>query len=153
MALTFGFDSIRDVMAKLEWDAAVLQNEEVSGDGFFNFVVTGYSMIDWVQNDPALPASARQSAAVQGLHSNQWLKVCGDLATACKHFELTKRNPIADSAQTARDWGVGRFGMGGFGIGEESIEIKLNDGTVFNALELVQGVLQTWKSFFSDHGI
>ena len=153
MALTFGFDSIRDVMAKLERDAAVLQNEEVSGDGFFNFVVTGYSMIDWVKKDPTLPASAKHSAAVDGLYSDQWLKVCGDLATACKHFQLTSRKPIADSAQSARGWSVGRFGMGGFGVGEESIEIQLNDGTVFNGLQLVQGVLQTWKSFFAAHKI
>jgi hypothetical protein len=153
MALTFGFDSIRDVMAKLERDAAVLQNEEVSGDGFFNFVVTGYSMIDWVKNDPTVPASAKRSAAVQGLYSDQWLKVCGDVATACKHFQLAKRQPIADSTQSTRGWGVGRFGMGGFGVGEESIEIKLNDGTVFDGMQLVHGVVQTWRSFFAAHGI
>jgi hypothetical protein len=150
MALTFGFSSIRDVLAKLERDAAAL-DEEVSGDRFFNFVVTGYSMIDWVKNDPTVPASAKLE--VQYLHSDRYLRVCGDLATAVKHFRLTRRAPKVVSADSERGFGVGRFGRGGFGVGEESIEINLNDGTYINGLDLVQSVVAKWKSFFSAHGI
>jgi hypothetical protein len=46
MALTFALSSIRDLFAKLERDAALL-DEEVTADRAFNFVVTGYSMIDY----------------------------------------------------------------------------------------------------------
>jgi hypothetical protein len=48
---------------------------------------------------------------------------------------------------------VGRFGKGGFGIGEESINVALNDGTNISALDLVEGVLGTWQSFFARHGL
>ncbi len=153
MALTFGFNSIRDLLAKLERDAKILEEKEVTGDAFFNFVITGYSMIDWVKKDPSVPASAKAASVVQGLYADQWLKVCGDLATAAKHFTLTQRVPITDSAKTESGFGVGRYGMGGYGVGEESIEIELNDGNKFDGLDLVRGVLATWNDFFQTHRI
>lgn len=151
MSLTFGFKSVRDLMAKLERDAGVLEGQAVSGDAFFNFVITGYSMIDWVKNDTSLPASAQ--VAVQALYAGQWLKICGDLATASKHFTLTSRKPVAGAATSDRGFGVGRYGMGGYGVGEKTIEIHLNDGTTVDALLLVRGVLATWRTFFQTHQI
>jgi hypothetical protein len=150
MALTFGLISIRDLFAKLKRDASLL-DEEVTSDRFFNFVVTGYSMIDWVKNDPSVPSSAK--AACVALYGDSSLKVCGDLATGCKHFTLTQRTPITSSAPSTRGFGLGRFGKGAYGVGEESIEIRLNDGTTLGCLGLVHGVLSTWNSFFSTHGI
>jgi hypothetical protein len=90
---------------------------------------------------------------VQGLYNDHWLKVCGDLATASQHFTLTQRMPITASASSARGFGIGRFGRGGYGVGEESIEVQLNDGTSFHCLDLVQGALSSWQTFFSAHGI
>lgn len=69
-------------------------DDEVTSDRLFNFVVTGYSMIDWIKNDPSVPASAKARALAQGLYDDQWLKICGDLATAVKHFKLTVRKPV-----------------------------------------------------------
>lgn len=57
MSLTYGLKTARDLLAKLERDADLLQSE-VSSDRFFNFVVTAYSLADWVQADP----SVRQAA-------------------------------------------------------------------------------------------
>ena len=88
MTLTFGLSSTRDLFAKLQRDAAALESE-VTSDRLFNFVVTGYSMIDWVKHDPSIPATAKAPAAVQTLYDDKWLKVCGDLATAVKHFALS----------------------------------------------------------------
>jgi len=93
MSLTFDLLSVQDLFAKLQRDADAL-DQEVTSDRIFNFVVTGYSMIDWVNNDPSVPATAKTAAAVQSLYSKKWLKVCGDLATASKHFTLTSREPI-----------------------------------------------------------
>lgn len=152
MALTFGLASIRDLQAKLQRDAAAL-NEEVTSDSFFNFVVTGYSMIDWIKNDPSVPSTAKVQAIVQSLYNDRWLKVCGDLATASKHFTLSKRTPITSSASSFCGFGVGRHGKGGYGVGEESIEVCLNDGTSFHCLDMVEGVLSSWQNFFSVHGI
>jgi hypothetical protein len=126
---TGDLSSIRDLFAKLQRNAAALE-QEVTSDGVFNFVVTGY-----------------------GLYDDQWLKVCGDLANACKHFILDRRKPVTKSANSARGWGAVRYGKGGYGVGEESIEVQLNDGTSFQCLDLVKNVLATWQSFFKSHGM
>jgi len=152
MPLTFDLLSVQDLFAKLQRDADAL-DQEVTSDCMFNFVVTGYSMIDWVKNDPSVPSTAKTEAAVQSLYSNKWLKVCGDLATASKHFTIKIRVPITSTTTTAQGFGIGRFGKGGAGIGEKSIDIQLNDGTNFNCLDLVKGVICTWQRFFSEHGI
>jgi hypothetical protein len=70
-----------------------------------------------------------------------------------KHFTLTTRVPISKDAATESGFGVGRFGVGGFGEGEQEITITLNDGTVMNALDFVQDVLGVWKRFFATHAI
>ena len=153
MALTFGFNKIGDMLAKLERDAELLENEAVTGDRFLNFVLTGYAIIDWVKNDPTVPASAKQQAVVQSLYQDRSLKICGDLANSGKHFTLTTRSPITKDATTESGYGVGRYGMGGYGVGEEEITIELNDGTTMNALDLVRDVVSTWKRFFVTHGM
>jgi hypothetical protein len=152
MTLTFDLKSTRDLFAKLRRDAEALE-EEVTSDRLFNFCVTGYSMIDWVKNDPNIPDAARTAAVVKGLRNDQWLKVCGDLANACKHFKLEKRIPVTDAAISTRGWGIGRYGTGGYGISEESIDIQLNDSRSFQCLDLVKKVLATWQDFFNAHGI
>jgi hypothetical protein len=151
MALTFGLTSLSDLFAKLKRDAEAL-DEKVTSDRLFNFVLTGYSMIDWVKNDPSVPASAKSPAVVSALYQDKWLKVCGDLATAVKHFSLTTRKPITASATAESGFGVGRFGKGGWDVGEESIEVKLNDGTSFSCLELTRGVISFWETFLNTHG-
>jgi hypothetical protein len=50
--------------------------------------------------------------------------------------------------QSTSGYGMGRYGKGAYGVGEESIEIQLNDGTKLSCLDLVQGVLSTGKNFF-----
>jgi hypothetical protein len=152
MSLTYGLSTVSDLLAKLERDAKSL-DDEVTSDLMFNFVVTGYSMIDWIKNDPNVPQTAKASNEIEALYSDQWLKVCGDLATASKHFTLTRRQPITTSATSSQGFGVGRFGKGGFGVGEEAIEIELSDGTKYDALALKNGVLNKWRSFFLTHGI
>lgn len=152
MSLTFGLSSTRDLFAKLQRDAAAL-DEEVTSDRLFNFVVTGYAIVDWIKNDPSVPASAKAAAVVQGLYTDRWLKVCGDLATASKHFALTKRVPVTSFTTSASGFGMGRYGKGGYGVGEKSIEVQLNDGATFHCLDLVNGVLKTWQDFFVAHGI
>jgi hypothetical protein len=150
MSLTFGLRSARDLFDKLGRDAALL-DAQVTGDRFFNFVVTGYSLIDWVKKDNSIPTVAR--SAVQSLYTDPSIQICGDLATACKHFELTKRRPITQDATLQQGFGAGRFGAGAFGVGEDSIEVRLNDGTTFSALELTGNVLGVWRAFFASHGI
>jgi hypothetical protein len=149
MTLTYGLRTPRDLFEKLKRDALLL-DEEVTSDRFFNFVVTGYSLIDWLKHEPSvLPADT------EAMYKDQWIKICGDLATASKHFALDpkKRTPITSKAESERGYGLGRYGKGGFGIGEEDIQIELNNGTSFYCLELVQSVIDTWETFFRVHGL
>lgn len=152
MKLIPGLATARELFVKLRRDAAIL-NKMVSSDAFFNFVVTGYSLIDWIKEDPSVPIVAKTKSAIDVLYADKWLIICGDLATAAKHFVLKQRKPITSSATSHRGYGVGGYGKGGYGIGEESIRVLLNDGTHFSTLELVEGVLDTWQSFFTKHGI
>jgi hypothetical protein len=149
MALTYGLSSARSLYEKLKRDAKALK-EEVNSDRFFNFVVTGYSLIEWVEKDPSVPQTAQ--TAVKDIRRDQWIKRCRDLANASKHFTLNYP-PITSSATSEQGLGVGRYGQGGFGLGEESIEVKLTDGSSFDCLELVEGVMKTWNDFFSRPGI
>jgi len=152
MSLTCGLSTVKELFEKLERDSELLY-EEVTSDRMFNFVVTGYSIIDWIKNDPSVPQSAKDQNQIQRLYNKQWLKICGDLATASKHFKLTRRQGITSSSTSSQGYGVGRFGKGGFGIGEESIEILLNDGTNYDGLDLVNGVLNEWHQYFKLHGV
>jgi len=142
--------SAADLLQKLRRDAALLE-QEVTSDRLFNFVVTGYSLIDWVRHDPNVPATAK--AERNTLYQHQWLILCGDLATAAKHFELTTRSPTASKVTAVQGYGLGGFGKGPYGVGEEQIEIHLPNGTVHSLSELTNGVLNTWTDFFKRHKI
>jgi hypothetical protein len=150
MALTFGLTSARDLLGKLRRDASLL-DKEVTTDRFFNFVITGYSMVDWIKNDPSVPQAAKAQYA--NLHTDYWLSICGDIANACKHFILTSTKSNAQSATSTQGYGQGRYGKGNYSEGEESILVRLDDGTTYICLELVQNVLSTWERFFSTYGI
>ncbi len=121
MALTFGLNSVRDLFAKLQRDAYLLE-EEVTTDRFFNFVVTGYSMVHWIRNDPSVPQAAKTQYG--NLHKDYWLSICGDIANACKHFTLTSIKSDAKSATSTQGYGLGRYSKGNYNEGEESIGIN-----------------------------
>jgi hypothetical protein len=156
MALTYGLLSARSLYEKLQRDAEALE-KEVNSDRFFNFVVTGYSLIDWVKEDPSVPQTVQ--TAVNDIHNDIhhdqwiWIKRCGDIAIASKHFTVKYRELITSSVTSEQGLGVGRYGRGGFGLGEERIEVTLTDGSSFDCFELVNGVMNTWNNFFSSHGI
>jgi len=152
MSLTPGLGSAVDLFHKLQRDVGRLGNE-VTNDQFFNLVITGYSLIDWVKNDPSMPAAARTADAIAGLHNEPWLKVCGDLANASKHFVLSKRRPVTKEVTSRGGWGVGRYGKGAFGEGERDIEVHINGAPTWSALEFSVGVLQAWLQFFERHGV
>lgn len=156
MTLVPGLTTAVDLFHKLQRDARRL-NAEVTSDAFFNFVVTGYSLIDWIKNDPAIPATAKTTAEVDSLYAAPWLKVCGDLANASKHFTLIRRTPVTVEATSKSGFGLGRYDTGSFGRGEESIEIKVRDTrgneSEWTALELATGVIQAWLVFFARHGV
>lgn len=144
--------SAGDLLQKARRDAALL-DDEITSDRFFNFVVTAYSLIDWIEHDPAVPAAAKATTEIAALRADPWLLLCGDAATGAKHFKLTRRTPTASKVSVTQGCGVGRLGKGKWGVGEENITMHMPDGSVYGALELVAGVLGVWATFFSRHGI
>ena len=144
--------SAADLLGKMRRDAALL-DEEVTSDRLFDFAVTAYSLIDWIKKDPAVPAPAKQKSEIDSLYADRWLKLCGDLATAAKHFELTTRPPTASQVTAQQGFGLGRFGKGGYGDGEEQITVPLPHGSAHDVLELVESAQRTWEAFFARHGI
>jgi hypothetical protein len=145
--LTYGLKTARDLLEKLKRDGSLL-DDEVTSDRFFNFVTTGYSLIDWLKHEPTVAQSD-----VDAMYHDQWIKICGDIANASKHFSLNTRKSITSKVESQQGFGVGRFGKGGFGVGEEGIVIELNDGSSFSCLELVINVIETWEKFFRLRGL
>lgn len=153
MSRTYGLRTAQDLLSKLDRDAMLLR-EQVSSDHFFNFFVTAYSLADWVQNDPSVPASAKN--ALKQFRGKPEIQICKDLANASKHFELDpKKNPtpMVDSADSAQGYGVGRYGIGDYGVGEESIVVRLSAGSPVDGMDVMEEALREWKAFFHTHGI
>ena len=74
----------RDLFNKLKRDAVAI-DKEVTSDNLFNFVITGYFLIDWIKSDANVP-----ELAVKGLYEDKWLQICRDLAISAKHFIIKK---------------------------------------------------------------
>lgn len=147
-----GLLTAADLFEKLKRDANLL-DEEVTSDRLFNFVITGYSLIDWIKNDPSVPSTAKETLEIERLYTDPFLKICGDLATGSKHFTLTRRDPIVQRAPSVQGYGLGRYGKGSYGKGEESICIQLKDGTQYHCPEFVQGVVSAWQEFLYLHSM
>jgi len=82
------------------------------------------------------------------------IRLCGEIANGSKHFVLDKpRNPKTRTITSSQGWGMGRYGKGAYGIGEESIIIEMADGTKRDCLEFVDDVVAFWESFLTQHQI
>lgn len=150
MSLTYSFKTARDVLEKLRRDVQAL-DEQVTGDRFFNFVITAYHIMDWVKQEPSVPSNDAQS-----MYQNKYFALCHDLANASKHCVLRENygNQEANSAESKQGtFGCGRFGKGIFGVGEEWIVVSCRDGVKISSLELAHGMLGVWDSFFTKHGL
>ncbi len=152
MVLTYGIQSAKDLFEKLKRDAGLLA-QEVTSDRFFNFVITAYHLCEWVERDPSLSGIVKND--VQRVRKDPDMAICRDIANASKHYKLSKgyQGRIAHRARSRQGFGIGRFGCGGYGVGEEHIEIVLSDGTRIDAIALKDSVVSLWSSFFDKHGI
>lgn len=153
MRRTYGLKSARDLFRKLQRDASLLK-EEVSSDRFFNFVVTAYSLADWIKNDPSVPQEAKDEL-IRFKRSRE-IQICRDLANASKHFELDVNknpSPTVTNAESETGYGVGRFGKGAYSVSEESITIRLRSGNMINGLDLIADTLRAWTNFFETHKV
>jgi len=146
----FAIQTSRDLYAKLGRDASSV-HDEVSSDRLFNFFVTAWSLVDWLKSDESVPHEAK--AARDTIQNDPLLQVCRDLANGCKHHTITRYDTSTERTVSTSGFGLGRFGKGAFGIGEESVVVVMKDGTCYPVLQLVDDVTEHWRLFFEKYGI
>jgi hypothetical protein len=138
MSLRYGLQTAHDLFDKLQRDVQLL-DEEVTSDRMFNVVVTARHLAEWIEKERGI--------RLNELHDTDLFKTCRDIANASKHFELTKQTEV-DEVSSSRGYGVGRYGKGGFGVGEESISIKVKSQDPVNALEFARRLIDLYRPFF-----
>jgi hypothetical protein len=153
MPLTFGGMSAHDKLSRCKEEAASL-DQEVNTEGLRRFAGHAWHLCDWIMKDPTIPAAAKDEvSAWRNSPPIPELSACKDITNSDKHMQITRYTPATDDASSQRGYGVGRYGKGGFGVGEETISVTMKDGRVFDALEIVRAVIIFWDDFFYRHGI
>jgi hypothetical protein len=145
-----GIKSTRELFDKAVRELAKLE-DKVSPDNFANFVITAYSICDWVEKDPAVPALARSD--LQAFRSTPAMAACRDLANGTKHFLLNYPNTVVVDATCTTGFGMGRYSKGPYGVGEPTIQVTLVDGTVADGLQLAREITDEWRKFLATHGV
>lgn len=146
MSLRYGLVTGVQLFEKLCRDLALLV-EEVTSDRIFNFVVTARHLPEWFENDSSAPWATRSRLAK--VQASSLYKICRDIADASKHFQLKPeraRTTDVHEVSSERGYGLGRYGRGGYGVGEECITIVLDSGETLDALEFAQQVIDMYKA-------
>ena len=145
MSLTYHFNSSQDIFEKLQRDSEILERE-TSGDGVFNFVITAYSLWDWIQKDPEFK-SVLNDTLKKKIWQNKYFRVCRDLANASKHMEITYKPSVSETRLTG---GYGtNYGLD-YGMGAGHIVISLDNGEIIHFSELKSEIMNLWTNFFDD---
>lgn len=159
MDLRFELNTPFDLLQKLRREFALL-DEEVGPDHLFNFVVTSWSLTDWLikseWGDPPAPDHAERTRAVNLLRKNLPIRICRDIGNGSKHFSLDKPDKnypqIVDRTEAHRGWGWGRWGKGQWGNFEPTYLVHVNGKTI-DMLDVGRDVLQLFENFFIDNDV
>ncbi len=119
-------------------------------DDLDEFFKTAYHLIEVTERDEG--TTLIQKSMASALRQDIDIKICRDIANASKHFRLDPKlnpSPTIERASTCEGFGVGRFGKGAYGIGEQSVTLHLSDGTTTNALSLVERIFAKWAEIFT----
>ena len=144
MKLLYGLQTAADLHKKLLREADRLE-AEVTSDHFFNFVVTALHLQEWIRKDASLKQHAPRLAA------DPDFGVFRDIANASKHFVPSK--PSVESVDSLCGYGAGRYGRGGYGVGEETITIVTDAGETLDALAFRDRVLSLFGTVFADAAV
>lgn len=163
---TFRIETAQDLLAKLRYEASYVWGGGVPADprlrtyAILNCAITAWQIKDWVF--AALRREARLNAlaclAGRELHDEnqfgQWLcgqsrplALCHQIATATKHFEITRHND--PSIQTASEERTSSLRQDG-----KWTELMIIDGEeVYVAEDLMFYVCAVWNTIFRDLGL
>jgi hypothetical protein len=76
-------------------------------------------------------------------------KLCTEIANRQKHFRQ-KDGDLVVGASIEQGFGVGRYGAGTYGIGEQSVTIELVNGTEECALTFVRRIGEKLRPLYLD---
>jgi hypothetical protein len=143
LSLRYGLQTARDLFDKLKRDVQLL-DEEITSDRMFNVVVVARHLVEWIEKESSIER-------LNQIRDTDLFKTCRDIADASKHFKLNKdraKQTKVDEVSSSRGFGVGRYGKGSFGVGEESISIKVKSQDPVNALEFARSLIDLYSPFF-----
>ncbi|MGZ3275300.1 MAG: hypothetical protein ACXWKY_14720 [Caulobacteraceae bacterium] len=135
---------VRDIYDKLfrELDAV---EAEVHIDKLDHAVQTARNLCEAVEKDPN--SSRAQRELIANFKRGEDHEICRCIANQQKHFRR-RDSDIATGGSVRQGFGVGRYGLGGYGGGEQSVMIDLADGGQISAHEFVRRVGAKLKPLF-----
>ena len=139
-----------DHLEKLRRIAQRLHNDEMHADDMDDFCKTAWHLIELIKKNPSSTMKMR-SRAIR-LRDDRDMVLCEHLANVSKHGKSrpkTEAKAGLSTIEIEQGWGVGRFGKGGFGVGEQAITLKFKDGSERDAFEFVEAVLRKWEAVFA----
>lgn len=171
---TFGLESCRDLLSKLEWEIEGLRSTQTSDVSSliyqaFNGAVTAWHLADWVWGD----MTGEQRVAIcnewglvarsigefrHGLRKNNWaVALCREIATASKHVQVSQ-SPDADvqttvSAVSSLVTATGRAVRteSGSEVTVTGWKLKVFDGSDWHEmLDVLEEARNFWTTFIYD---
>lgn len=145
----FFINDPRTLLAKLRYDLARMEREPWHPFPAFDFFVTAYHVLDWIE--PGQSASSR--AARQALEDEQpLLAIAGHLATFAKHYRADAKKwddvslTYSNHLMTVR-WPSGQVsGSGPLMVAVTPDHVPLFDGRKHvPALEIARALLAWWE--------
>jgi hypothetical protein len=133
------FEKLKKVLKRID--------EAVHKDDLDDFFKTAYHLIEIIEKDAA--TTPIQKTGATALRLDVDFRICREIANSSKHFGLDARRnpaPVFKNASTLEGFGVGRYGMSAYGVGEQSISIHLSDGTSIDAQGLVRRIFEKWSA-------
>ncbi len=137
-----------DHFKKLRRIADRLEKDGMHPDDMDDFCKTAWHLVELVEKKSDREMRKKATA----LRTDPDIALCEHAANTSKHGDSkrgVKEKAGSPTVEIEQGYGVGRYGKGGYGIGERSITFKFKDGTERNAFEFVATVLQKWENVFT----
>jgi hypothetical protein len=131
---------------KLRKNFERLKRESLDTANLADFFKEAWHLVEITQKDPSI--SKDQKRQVGSFHRESDFKLCRAICNKEKHH-VPKRGEMNVESSAKSGWGVGRFGMGAYGVGEPQIVVKSDQGDKIDALDLAKRIFEKWNEIFA----
>lgn len=154
-----GFNNSRDLLEKLNREKSKVLNSKDSQevmDNFFNFIITAYSIKDWIKKE----FGSLNEKKIYDEYPE--LGICQDTANASKHFIISeehfnskhrnKKNKKAKLKKITfelKPYGKEVYGGGGYGGISTNIQTE-ESNTSYTIHTFIDKVITAWKKIIND---